>query len=282
MHAFINTNIITDEKAYIHIKDRGFLLGDGIFETIKVRNGHIEFFNAHYERFLNSANALFIPFSYTAVMLQNMCLELIKKNNLLNEIASIRITLTRGAGSRGIDFPDQSTPTLFITATKYHQPNCNQYTRSFITSIKRNPYSPITTLKTLNYLEPILARHEAKSHGFDEGIMLNTHGFITECSVANFFLVKDNIVMTPSIESGILPGIMRNHIINLCHKHHIKIIEKNISITDALTADEAFQTNSLIGIQLLSEINNHKMSAETFTVSKKIMHYYENEKHDKT
>lgn len=276
MYVLINDHIISEEKAYIHIKDRGFLLGDGIFETLKIQNGCIEFFDAHYERLKYSANTLFIPFHYNANELKTMCLALVKENDLTHSIASMRITLTRGIGLRGINFPEKPMPTLLITTAPYHQPVSDQYLRAFITSIKRNQYSPITKLKTLNYLEPILARNEAQTRGYDEGIMLNTDGFITECSAANIFFVKDNTVVTPSVESGILPGITRNQVIKLCDKNNIKIIEKNISIDDAITADEVFQTNSLIGIQPISQINERKFSVGNFILFKKISDSYKN------
>ena len=276
MHVLINDNIITEEKAYIHTKDRGFLLGDGIFETLKVQDGHIEFFEAHYKRLQNSSTALFIPFQYELSTLKKMCLTLIKENGLETGSASMRITLTRGIGLRGINFPENQIPTLLVTVTPFHSPAFNQYPRAFITSIKRNQHSPIIKLKTLNYLEPILARNEALLNGFDEGIMLNTDGFITECSVANIFFIKNDTVMTPSIESGILPGIIRSYVIDICRKNNIPIFEKEISIADALNADEAFQTNSLIGIQPLSQINNKKLLTDNFCISKEIICSYKN------
>ena len=270
MHVLINDHIISEEKAYIHIKDRGFLLGDGVFETLKVQNGHIEFFEAHYERLKDSAITLFIPFDYNTSTLKTMCLALIKENKLDHSIASMRITLTRGIGLRGINFPENPMPTLLITVAPYHQPQNDQHPRAFITSIKRNQYSLITKLKTLNYLEPVLARNAAQLKGFDEGIMLNTSGFIAECSTANIFFVKGDKVITPSVESGILPGIIRNHIIELCNKNNINIIEKSVSIDDAINADEIFQTNSLIGIQPISQINEKKFSVINFILFNKI------------
>lgn len=101
--------------------------------------------------------------------------------------------------------------------------------------------------------------------------MLNIDGFITECAIANIFFVKNNTVITPSIECGILPGIIRNHVIRLCHKNDIKIFEGKISIDDALNADEVFQTNALIGIQPLSQINEKKLSVNGCIFTKKII-----------
>lgn len=93
IHVWLNESIITEEKAYIHIKDRGFLLGDGIFETCKVQNGQIKFFNEHYERLMHSTNSLLIPFEYERSQLKKMCVDLIKTNWLENESASMRIDL---------------------------------------------------------------------------------------------------------------------------------------------------------------------------------------------
>lgn len=273
MHLFLNDSIIPEEKASIHIKDRGFLLGDGLFETLKVQNGHIEFFDTHYKRLSDSAKAIFIPLNFSADALKKICQELIIKNELINKTAAMRITLTRGIGLRGINLPKKPNPTLVISMTEYHPEN-DQYPRALITNVKRNQFSPIVKLKTLNYLEPIFARNEAQSHGYDEGVMLNTDGFITECSIANIFFVTNNIVSTPSIESGILPGIIRNHVIELCHENGIQIIEKAISVDEALNADEAFQTNSLIDIQPLSQINQKKFSVVDFSITNTLMMLY--------
>ncbi len=273
MYISLNGRIITEEKAYIQINDRGFLLGDGLFETLKVQNEHIEFFDAHYNRLQISAKALSIPFLYGKDDLKNNCLSLIKKNNLKNRCVAARITLTRGIGLRGINFPENPIPTLLITVSAYQPPAQDNYVRAMITAIKRNPESPITKFKTLNYLEPILAREEAKSNGFDEGIMINTENNITECSVANIFFIKNKKVITPTIHDGILPGITRNHIIDICNSNGYPVIEKEISIAEALDADEAFQTNSLIGIQPISHINEKNYIID---LTKKVMELHKN------
>ncbi len=263
MNVILNEKIIPEEKAHIHIKDRGFLLGDGLFETCKVQSGHIEFFDSHYERIANSARALLISFEYEKEDLKSKCVELIKKNELETGSASMRISLTRGIGLRGINFPEKPKPTLLITVSQYQSPSQEYTIRAMITSITRNPASAITKFKTLNYLEPVLARQEAQSNGFDEGIMLNTNGYITECSVANIFMIKNNEIITPSIECGILPGIMRNHVISVCRKNNFSVLEKPISIEEILNADEVFQTNSLIGIQSVSQINKRNYAINT-------------------
>lgn len=276
MHISINGTIITEEKAYIHIKDRGFLLGDGIFETCKVQNGHIQFFDEHYSRLEDSAKKLFISFNYSAEEIKKICDQLIQINNLGSDDSVIRITLTRGIGLRGINLPEKPVSTLLVTTAKFHVPH-GQFPRIYITSIKRNALSPITKFKTLNYLEPILARQEAQSNGFDEGLMLNTDGYVTECSIANIFFVKKNRVITPSLDSGVLPGIMRDFVIHLCKKNNIVFSEKLISQDEAMDSDEIFQTNSLIGIQPISAINNKKFIVDNYAITQKLIRLYEDE-----
>lgn len=273
MYVFSNSRIISEEQAHIHIQDRGFLLGDGIFETLKVQNGHIQFFEDHYNRLIDSANKLSIPLNYSAKQIKIICIKLLLKNKLAEETASLRITLTRGIGLRGIQISDTAESTFFISASKYE--NKKIQPRALITSILRNPFSPIIKLKTLNYLEPIFARFEAQSKNFDEGIMLNINKCIAECATANIFFVKNNVVITPSIETGILPGIVRDKVISLCKKNNILVYEKIISQEEALDADEAFQTNSLIGIQPLSAINDKKFSIENFKITPMLIEWLE-------
>ncbi|OGO93514.1 MAG: hypothetical protein A3F10_05680 [Coxiella sp. RIFCSPHIGHO2_12_FULL_42_15] len=272
MNVFINGNIISEDQAYIHLKDRGLLLGDGIFETCRAEQGYILFFKEHYKRLVESAHFLSMPLPYTSEQLLATCRDLLELNKLMGGAAAIRITLTRGAGLRGINIPDKPQPTLFITAAAYATPN--QYPTAFITSIKRNSHSPIVKHKTLNYLEPILARTEAQAKGFDEGIMLNVDGNISECSIANIFFIKDGVVTTPDLDSGILPGIVREYVITLCKKINIPIIEKKISQAEALNSDEAFQTNSLIGVQSLSAINEKSLAINKSPVSGTIFSAY--------
>src|SRR3990167_2807354 len=232
MLLFINGDIIPEDNAHIHLKDRGLLLGDGIFETCKAEHGYILFFKEHYDRLKHSSEFLSIPLPYSQEQLFDICKNLLKSNVLKNDSAAILITLTRGEGLRGINFPDKPKPTLFVTTAKYAVPT-NYHPTALVTSIKRNPQSPIISHKTLNYLEPILARAEAQSKGYDEGIMINIDGFIAESSIANIFFITGNQVITPDLGSGILPGITRKLVIQLCQRNNIQIVEKKIPLSDA-------------------------------------------------
>lgn len=273
MHIFMNGDIIPEVNAHIHINDRGFLLGDGLFETFKSESGDIQFFSEHFERLEKSAKFFSIPLLRDHSGLLEACNNLLHINNLLDTTASLRITLSRGVALRGINIPAEQNPTLLISASQYH-PSKDYYPSVFITSAQRNQHSPIVKHKTLNYLEQILARTEAQKNGFDEGLMINGDGFITECSCANIFFVRNEEVITPHIDSGILPGVVRRKVIDLCIKSNIRIIEKDVSVEEALGADEVFQTNSLIGIQYLSAINKKMFTPDAFKITKNISALY--------
>lgn len=255
MKVFLNEQIICSDSPLIYINDRGFTLGDGLFETIKATPSHIHHFTDHYNRLSHSASYLGIPLDYCHNKLLETSQNLIQANNLENETASIRITLTRGRSTRGIAIPKSCHSTLLITATPYH-PQDNFYPRAHITSIRRNEYSALAQHKTTQYLESILARKIANERGYDEGIMLNTKGALSETSIANLFLVIDNKVYTSRIDDGALPGILRKKIFDCCHQLGIPSFEQELMPPIIKDATEAFQTNSLIEVQSLSSIDN--------------------------
>jgi branched-chain amino acid aminotransferase len=274
MQIFINDNIFPENIPLIYANDRGLLLGDGLFETIKTMKGIPLHFEQHYKRLSNSASAFSIPLSYNASDLLMICKNLIKINKLHDTLASIRITLTRGRSVRGIAIPEECSPTLLITTAPY-QPQTQLYPKACITNIKRNEYSEFTRHKTIQYLEFIFARKLAKEQGFDEGILLNTKGAITETSIANIFFVLDEKVYTPKIEDGALPGITREIIIKCCHNIGMPLSEEEIFPEKVLQATEAFQTNSLLDIQMLSFLNNSSLKyGEKAKVTNAIMTEY--------
>jgi branched-chain amino acid aminotransferase len=257
MYAFITDHITALDLPLIQADDRGLLLGDGLFETLKVINGIPLFFSQHFARLQQSAHFLSIPLLFSQEALLAICQQVLEANKLEKTITALRITLTRGCSSRGIDVPTECHPTLLVTTSSY-QPT-ELHPRAFITSIPRNERSPLIQHKTLNYLEFILARKIAKETGFDEGILINTAGAVTESAIANIFLVLKEEVITPRLEDGILPGITRRQVFECCHTANISIHERKIMPQMIQQATEGFQTNSLIGIQTFSSIDQHPL-----------------------
>ena len=239
----------------MHANDRGLLLGDGIFETMKYENNRIQFLQQHLQRIKGSMEALkfTIPANFNDI--PNICNELIVKNSLQEQTVALRLTITRGPSKRGISITKSMKPTMLITATSYKSKK-NYYPNALISNITKSEHSLLVAHKTTNYLEHILARKEVEDRGYDEAILTNTKNNITESTIANLFFVLNDQLVTPLVSDGILPGIMRATVIACCQKNNIPIVERSISTQEALLSKEIFQTNSLVGIQSFSKINN--------------------------
>lgn len=280
MKVIFNKSFIPATTPVIYHHDRGFLFGDGLFETIKAEKRNLLFFHEHYNRLSKSAEKLGIPFNTSMLELKMQCKKLLEMNNLRK--AAIRITLTRGSADRGIQSLYSVPSNLLITAVPYIEPT-NIHPTTWITDIKRNEYSLLPKLKTLNFLEPILSRQQAKEKGYAEGIMLNSKGAVTETSIGNLFAVINHKIFTPKIEDGLLPGIVRQTIINIAIKKGIPLEEKTLYPEDLLKATELFQTNSLIEIQSFSKINEHLLSVDTQeSVTAIIINTYQKDKDNHT
>jgi len=171
--------------------------------------------------------------------------------------ARVRITISTGEGGMVPDPSTCSKPTVLILAEHYKPYPEQVYQKGFravVSSIRRNSQSPLSRLKSANYLESILARQEARAAGVDEALCLNEKGLLAEASMSNIFLVTDGILRTPGLESGILPGITRETILELASQPGINTLEHDIRLDDVFQAQEAFLTNSLIEVMPLTEI----------------------------
>lgn len=251
---YLNGKFVTEQEAKIEHNDRGFLLSDGIFETMRVYDGEVACLSDHYERLKKSAEDLNIPFSMTQQEIKKIVYELLEKNELRCKNASLRLTLTRGTGPRGLLPPENINPTLMLTAFPLGT-NQPKPLKVVVSDIRRNESSPLSNIKSLCYLDNIIARQRASKKGADECILLNTQGFVACASVANIFIVTEDGIITPRLEDGILPGITRKAVIEICKKHNIRIFEKAINETELMKAKEVFFTNRLVEIQPVVQIN---------------------------
>jgi len=239
-----------DNSQTIQVSDRGFLLADGLFETVYIKNKTPVLLHDHYMRLKSAAMRLKIRLEFTVGELDEVAKKLIA-DNFSKEAGtgSLRLTLTRGSGPRGIGIPSETFPTLLVTASPLHAP-ADTPISLFISSIRRNEYSPLAGIKSLSYLDNILAREEAIKNGAAEAIMLNTHEKVACVTTGNIFIINQaGGIQTPSLASGILPGITRKHVIALCKQNGISIEEKKISCKELKHAGDIFITNSIIGIR---------------------------------
>lgn len=264
MMIWFNGALLDEAEVHIDPRDRGLLLGDGLFETLLARFGNIAFFDAHIVRLAAGARILGIPFPESMSHLSVACKMLLEANDLSDAPrAAIRITLTRGPGPRGLLPPENPKPSLMITAAPSPAPATSL--TAVLTTPRRNALSPTSRLKALPYLDNLIAREEAHARGADEALMLDTSGHLACASVANIFLWEGERLVTPAEECGILPGVTRAAILALAERQKIDVVEDMIAPQRIAQCDGAFLTNSLIGVMPLSRLDERDLAPHRMT-----------------
>jgi len=258
---YLNGSLVPLSQARLSPSDYGFLYGYGLFETMRAYSGRIFRLEKHLARLSRSAKFLGIDLESDIPDLEKALYNTLQANNLSN--ARIRLTLSGGEGEPIPDLLPQN-PTVIIVARSYTPYPPQVYEQGFkaiVSRIRQNTQSPAAVIKSLNYLDNLLARREAKLAGADEAILLNEQGFLAEGSMSNIFLVSDNALLTPSEDSGILPGITREVILELAPPLSMKTIERKIALKELIQADEAFFTNSLIEIMPLTQVSGQNIGS---------------------
>jgi len=247
----LNGSLMEPEAARIAPGDRGFTLGDGLFETLRVKAGRIQRRDAHLARLARGAAVLALPLPALDLA---AVLEEVRAANGLEE-GSLRLTVTRGEGPRGVLPPPSPQPTVLVTAAPLASPAAPA--RLILARrTRRNEFSPLAGVKSLNYLDNILARQEAAEAGADDAILLNTRGSVAETSIANLFAVIGGRLLTPLLTDGVLPGIMRAAVLAL------EGTEETLTPADLARADEVLLTSSL-GIRSVALLEGRPLGADT-------------------
>ena len=246
----LNGRLIEASAARIDPADRGLLLADGLFETLRVYDGQAFQLAAHLARLAAGAAALDLPMPPAGDIAAAVAETLAA--NQLHE-ASLRITLTRGPGRRGLLPPSNPWPTLLIAGHPLGEAPPATLT-AHIPSIRRNEHSPLSQLKSLAYLDNVLALREAAAAGCDEALLLNTSGRLAGGSRSNLFLVLNGSLVTPPPSEGVLAGIARRALIDLAGEAGIPALERPLSLADVEQASEALICNSLLEVRPLTRL----------------------------
>ncbi|MGB8842852.1 MAG: aminotransferase class IV [Aliidongia sp.] len=246
MKYWLNGRLVSADSARLDPSDRGFTLGDGLFETICYTDGRARHLARHLARLRRAAEYLAIPLDWDDQAIEAGLEAVVAAAHL--PTAAIRITLSRGPAPRGLLPPAVATPTLVITAGPL-APAAPPARAIIATVTRRNQASPLARMKTLNGLDNILARREALERGADDAILLKVRGDVAEASVANLFILADGVLKTPPIEDGALPGIARGVLIERCGA-----IEATLRPADLLNAGAVFLSNSL-GLRMVASID---------------------------
>lgn len=239
---YLDGKFVEKSKAVVSVFDHGLLYGDGIFEGIRAYGGSVFRLVDHVDRLYDSARSIHLGLPLSKEEMTEAILETLRKNHLKD--AYIRLVVTRGSGDLGVDPSLCKAPTIFIIAEPMASnlgPKEPKVVKLIISSVRRDAVDATShEIKSLNYMNSILAKIDANTAGADDSILLDHRGFVSEASVSNVFLVKKGKVSTPSSGAGILHGITRMRVIRLCLDLGIEVTERDVTPFDLTTADEIF------------------------------------------
>jgi aminodeoxychorismate lyase len=279
---FLNGRLVPENRAVVSVFDRGFLYGDGLFETIRVCNGRPFRWAQHLERLRRGAEFLKIKLPFTPDELLKVAGKLTVKNKMPD--ALLRLTLSRGVGVRGYSPKGADSPTLVMTlhpvpGTTLTRPSATTLSRpmgegtwKLITSSLRLSDGPLARFKTANKLAQILARAAADEAGADEALLLDSRGRAVEGAASNLFWAGNDVVYTPPVSAGILPGVTRAVVLEICRKLKIKTRERAPRAKELFSAQGVFLSLSSRGIVEAVELDGRKLRRAA--VVKKIRQAY--------
>ncbi len=243
---FINGSLLPEDQATVSVFDHGLLYGDGVFEGIRVYGGKVFLMKEHVERLYESAGSIRLHIPMTPEEMTAAVDQTVAANKLTD--GYVRLVVTRGAGTLGLDLRRTANPQIIIiadTITMY-PPEMYENGMALVTAstIRNHPAAVSPRVKSLNYLNNIMAKAEGTDAGSEEALMLNHKGEVAECTGDNIFIVKRGIVKTPPPEAGILEGITRNAVIRLARSLDMTVVETALERHDIFIADECFLTGT--------------------------------------
>ena len=246
MKIYIDGKYYDQKNAKISVFDHGLLYGDGIFEGIRAYNGRVFKLTEHIDRLFYSAKAILLKIPLSHGEMVRAVVETCRRNKLRD--GYIRLVVTRGAGTLGLNPNRCKNPSIIIIADKIQLYPAELYERGMeIVTVPttRNLHSALNpAIKSLNYLNNILAKIEANNAGCEEAIMLNAEGFVSECTGDNIVIVKAGQMLTPPLSAGALYGITRGVVIELAREEGLAVAEPNLTRYDLFNADECFLTGT--------------------------------------
>lgn len=258
---YISGKLYDKEDAKISVYDHGLLYGDGVFEGMRVYSGKVFRLPEHLERLWNSAKAIWLEIPMTPQALAQAVNETVKVNGI--DDGYVRLVVTRGAGTLGLDPNRCSNPQVIVIADtitlyprEYYEQGLHIVT---VSTIRNHPAALSPRIKSLNYLNNILAKIEGLQAGCVEALMLNQKGEVSECTGDNIFVVRKGELLTPSVEAGILEGITRAVVIELAREMKIPVRETPLTKHDVYIADECFLTGSAAEIVPVTKVDSRKI-----------------------
>lgn len=266
MNVFINGRFVDMREAVVPVFDRSFLYGDGLFETVCVHNSRPFRLGQHLARLQRGAEFLRIRMPFDVCAVTEFADELIARNRLSDGV--LRIHLSRGVGQRGYSIKGADEPMLVMTLTPCEPGLLDRLLqwRLVTSSVRLCAASPLALFKTANKLLQIIARAEAESVGADEALLLNTAGHVVEAASANLFWISDSQVCTAPVVSGILPGVTRAVVFELCGQQGLPCTECTVTPDELRTRQGVFLTLSTVGIVEAVELDTQPLHTSELTL----------------
>jgi len=281
---YIDGEFYSKSDAKVSVFDHGFLYGDGVFEGIRVYGGVIFKLREHVERLYRSARAIRLEVPMSLEEMVEAVVRTVRMNDARD--AYIRLVVTRGVGDLGLDPRKCPKPSVIIIVEQL-EPILGAKSREtgvrlIISSTRRDPvYATSHEVKSLNYLNSILAKLEAIAAGADDAVMLDSRGFVSEATAANIFIARGGSLATPPVTAGILPGITRAVVMELARGAGIPLQERDITPTELLTSDEAFLTGTGAEIVPVAAVSGVRIgSAVPGPLTRRIMELFDRAKYD--
>jgi branched-chain amino acid aminotransferase len=263
MWVYVNGSFVQEKEAMVSVFDHGFLYGDGVYETLRTYQARPFLLSRHLARLRRSCDLIGLAPPLGDDEWRSILSEILKRNHLLD--AGLRLTVSRGTGEMGIDPALCPKPTVVVMSkplSPYPASMREAGVRLDLVSVRRNPLSAQSPqIKSLSFLNNILAKQEASRAGAFDALMLNLDHHVTECTTSNIFFVAQGKLYTPSSECGILEGITREVIIELAHGLGIPVEEGRYEIGDLLAADECFVTNTGMEVMPVSQVGDRLIGA---------------------
>lgn len=246
MKIFIDGKFYSERDAKISVFDHGLLYGDGVFEGIRAYHGCVFKLKEHVDRLFYSAKAILLEIPLSPEKISRAVIETCRTNKVRD--GYIRLVVTRGVGTLGLNPKSCARPSVIIIAGKIqlYPQELYEHGMDIVTvPTVRNLHSALNpAIKSLNYLNNILAKIEANNAGVEEAVMLNAEGFVSECTGDNLFIIKNGELQTPPLAAGALYGITRQTVIELARESGMKVSEPNLTRYDLFNADECFLTGT--------------------------------------
>jgi len=263
---WMNGEFVEQHEASVSVFDHGLLYGDGVFEGIRAYDGLIFKLEEHIERLYDSACVINLEIPLDQAELVHACVDACRENNV--ESGYIRLVVTRGMGDLGLDPDKCNEPTVFIIAADielYPEEFYEKGLELVTVPTRRNQHEAINPrVKSLNYLNNILGKMEAKQAGYQEGIMLNEQGYVVECTGDNIFVIEDDdVIRTPPPYMGALEGITRSSLIEIAEAQGYQVIEEPLNRYDLYVANEVFVTGTAAEALPVIEIDGREIHGGT-------------------